>query len=46
MSYLKWSDGATLRLIQWVAGECMAALTVGDSTRQTAVISEAKNEMN
>ena len=32
MSYLKWSDHDTLRLIQWVAGECLKA---SDSTRQT-----------
>ncbi len=39
MSYLKWSGHHdTLRLIQWVAGECMAALKAGDSTTAAALM--------
>lgn len=38
MSYLKWSDHDTLRLIQWVAGECMAALKAGDSATAAALM--------
>jgi hypothetical protein len=38
MSHLKWSDHDTLRLIQWVAGECLAALKAGDSATAAALM--------
>lgn len=38
MSYLKWSDDDTLRLIQWVAAECAEALKAGDSSTAAALL--------